>query len=167
MQGVIIARHFGKLSFSRILGLLNFALLFDPLVSPIADGIRDRSGGYRLFFLGAALVLPTTAIFVFRPFVPTGTSVREMQNSWWSEACRVRFFKQNLRSGEGFGSRLMRRNSRRRLPFNFAAPVDSEVLLVEDQFTDMENTIARLGTCADLLNIGAQSAIRALGVQWH
>jgi OFA family oxalate/formate antiporter-like MFS transporter len=66
MQGAIISRYFAKDSFSQVLGLLNFFLLFGALLSPIAGAIRDKYGAYDPFLLGAAVLLPMAALVVFR-----------------------------------------------------------------------------------------------------
>jgi MFS family permease len=73
MQGVIIVRYFGRNNFTRVLGLLNFVFLFGALASPLAGRIRDVAGSYDPFLIGAAILLPLAAIFVFR--LPSSNTV--------------------------------------------------------------------------------------------
>jgi predicted MFS family arabinose efflux permease len=68
MQGILIRRYFGLVSFGRVIGLLNLFFLLSAFGGQWAGASRDRSGDYNLFLLaaGVAPVLCGLAVLLMR-----------------------------------------------------------------------------------------------------
>ncbi len=65
LQGAIVGRFYGAASFGRILGLLNLFFLLGATIGPIGGAIRDYTGSYLYFLIGAAVVIPCLGLFIF------------------------------------------------------------------------------------------------------
>lgn len=64
--GYLTARHFGMRAYGKIYGMLYAAILLGSALSPVFYGlIFQRTGGYYLALLGAALCMTIAALLVF------------------------------------------------------------------------------------------------------